>query len=531
MKENIVLSNDYFELLDDVNKYHIRVLSKGFDMGKFNEVINSIPQFELTEFSALKEELNSASGEWVFIGKKRQRIEVRGTKDSMKAFVRLNFSEKEEKTWSKDHLASAVIEILEENDIIYGYSHTSIIENLKFREEFLAASGSVPVRGNDAEIRYYELADPEPTMGEYGNINYYEVKLINEIKKNDWLGERIEPTEGIDGKDIYGMVIPAMKGSQKPLRYDKKSIYEVTDDDGRITYIYASQDGAVVYEKGIISVCNYLQIDGTVAFNTGNIDFDGHVGIAETVEDNFSVVAEKDIQIMGQMGVGAIDYIESKQGSVYIRGGISGKNRAKIICEGDLYTKFAADCEIQCSGSVNIGYYLLNCQIKAKEVVLEAKNSKIIGGSIEADVKIVAAELGSRAGIPTALKVNGYDRKEIKSQYDQVDVILEEYEKKLQSIRQMITVYKNIKEPNKEQQQKLNDMESAWDNFDANKRRLLEGKKRLRGMLTTKGEGEIRVLKHVHEKVVVILENVQMQAKPNTIGVSYYLKNGSIIEE
>jgi len=46
----------------------------------------------------------------------------------------------------------------------------------------------------------YELEEPRPEIREDGKANYYELKLINKVKAGDWLGERIDATEGFPGK-------------------------------------------------------------------------------------------------------------------------------------------------------------------------------------------------------------------------------------------------------------------------------------------------------------------------------------------
>jgi len=94
--------------------------------------------------------------------------------------------------------------------------------------------------------------------------------------------------------------------------------------------LYALKDGAVHYVDGSIAVYDVLEINGDVDFNTGNIDFNGYVNIKGTVEDNFSVKAEKDIEIGGVYGIGGVKLIESTGGSIYIRGGVAGKTGQKL---------------------------------------------------------------------------------------------------------------------------------------------------------------------------------------------------------
>jgi len=68
------------------------------------------------------------------------------------------------------------------------------------------------------------------------------------------------------------------------------------------------------------------------------------VTIKGTVADGFSVVAVKDVEILGTIGIGSVKEVVSKEGSIYIKGGIAGKNKAVIKAKKDVYTKYISRC-------------------------------------------------------------------------------------------------------------------------------------------------------------------------------------------
>jgi uncharacterized protein (DUF342 family) len=312
------------------------------------------------------------------------------------------------------------------------------------------------------------------------------------------------------------------------LRYDKKSILAVLSDNKKKTELFAQQIGAVIFENNTISVCNYLEVKGRVSFETGNIDFDGFVEVKDSVEDNFSVVADNDIQVMGKLGVGGVDTIESKDGNIYIRGGIAGKNKAKIICNGDLYTKFAADCTIECQGTVYIGFYAMNCNIKAKEVILDSYNSKIIGGVVEAQIRITAGEIGSRAEIYTKLIINGFIREEMKEQYDQLNILIDRTKERINFLKQQLAVYNvSILDEKQHATYKL-----IGDDFQKNKKNLqlyYDQRKKHVSYLQTKGEGEITALKNIYPNVHMKIKNESEHiTDKQKLSVSYYYQDGEI---
>ncbi|GAE90023.1 hypothetical protein JCM21531_3602 [Acetivibrio straminisolvens JCM 21531] len=107
-------------------------------------------------------------------------------------------------------------------------------------------------------------------------------------------------------------------------------------------------------------------------FKTGNIIFDGYVTIKGTVTDGFYVEATKDIEISSPIGIGNVKGIKSREGSIYIKGGISSKGSAQISAKKNIYTKFVDNAKLSCGGIAHIGFYCINSTVEAKEVFIES---------------------------------------------------------------------------------------------------------------------------------------------------------------
>ena len=241
----------------------------------------------------------------------------------------------------------------------------------------------------------FNLEEPKPQIREDGKVDYYDLKLINKVKPGDWLGERINATEGIPGNSVYGTPILPSKGKNYPLLYDRNTVYEI--EQGNKVVLYSKIGGAVNYSNGKIMVSNYLEIDGDVDFKTGNINFDGYVSIKGTVTDGFSVEATKDIEINCDLGLGNVKSIKSHEGSIFIKGGIASKDTAEIYAGKNVFTRFLDNVRLSCGGIVHIGFYCINSEVNAKEVFLESIRGNIIGGRINAEVKVTTAILGSNS--------------------------------------------------------------------------------------------------------------------------------------
>lgn len=528
MFDNIIFSNNNVQIILEEEQVYIKVLQKHYQLSDFQDVLKNFPRIKITQFVALKAAIVNVIDQLVNIGEYKPIVEISVSNDRLKAYALLNLTLEEFEEHDKNELLKLIISACEAENIVYGVDYQNILFNMIPLEKFVIATGLLPLAGEDASIRLYEILDLKPQVYDDGKVNHYELNLINKVEKGDWVGERIEPTPGIPGVTVYGSAIPPIPGKQRKLVYDKKTIYENLTEDGSKTILYSKKVGAVVYENGILSVCNYLEIDGEVSFHTGNIDFDGYVEVKRSVEDNFSVKAENNIQILGELGLGGVDTIESRDGSIYIRGGIAGKNRAKIICNGDFYTKFASDCTIECSGSVNIGYYAMNTNIKAKEVILEALNSKIIGGNIEAVVRVVAGEIGSRAYIPTNIKVHGFNRLAYKEEYDNIKLLIDQTKDQIVFLNQKLATY-SPENLNYSQRNILIELESTYEELTKKLKLLYEKRKKYISYLHCKGDGEVKVHKNLYSNVTLeINKHLKIINKDTNLPVSYYVINNEL---
>ncbi len=534
MFEHMLYSNEFFSLVEEEKLVYIKVKEKGYEVNDFKTFIQGIPRVKVTQFAHLKSAILHGIDKYVAIGQYKPLIEIEVSKDRFTAYGIINLTPEEYTQAKKEVLIDELIKIAKAANIEYGMDVSEVMENIQPLNPFVIARGMHPLQGEDAIIHLYEIEEAKPQIYQDGKVNHYELNLINKVEEGEWVGERIEPKDGIPGRTVYGEIVPAVQGHQEKLIYDRKSIQAVTDMEHGKTILRAKRVGAVVYENGVLSVCNYLEIDGKVSFKTGNVDFDGYVDIKDSVEDNFSVRADNDIQIMGDLGVGAVEHIQSRGGSIYIRGGIAGQNKAVITCEGDLFTKFVADCEIVCQGTVHIGYYAINAKIKAKEVILEGYNSRIIGGEIEADVRVCAGEIGSRAETATQIWVRGFNRQTMREEYDSIDATVDKLMKMGQLLKQKMIIYTSSGKLSLEEEEAkaLEKLEGEYERCQKTLKLYVQRKKNYRSYLQTKGEGEIRAQKIIYPNVDLMLKKEMIRIrKPENANTCYYYKNNQIMND
>lgn len=516
-----IYRNEYFSLLADDSKLFIIVTRPGYDIKNFNNVALDMPTIQLSNFINLKNALQEARGQKIYIGNLRPRVEVLISSDEMEARLRLNITAKE-LVDNKINVSSEIIAALTNAGVTEGLDNL-FQKPITVQKEIVIATGIPPIEGENAKIKYYEIVEKRPIVKEDGSVNHYELNLIDNVKVGDWLGEKIPPTEGKPGKTVTGKIIPAKKGRDLKLKYDHKTIRE-SEEDGRIV-IRAAVDGAVKFDGDKLRIDNHLVVPGDVGFDTGNINFDGYVTIKGIIKDGFSVHAKNDIAVMGNIGIGAVDSIVSEEGSIYIKGGVFGKSTARIEAKKNVYVKYCNECTIVAGQDINVGFYSLDCNLTARKVILDPIHGKIIGGSVSAEFQIVTGVIGNKSEKKTYVNVHGFDRLAIKSEFEG---LLERYKEILQQanqVKRQIEVYEySISGAEYVNSNEYNEYVRRYEKIIDEIRALEEYRKRLQKILETKGEGEIGIFKAAYPETYIEIKNMQRRISAIVSG-SFYVQD------
>lgn len=513
--------NNFLELITEEDKLYILVSKPGFDIMSFNDIMADFPVIHLTNFINLRKSLVEASGTLVHIGSLKKQIEVMISGDEMQASIYINLTQ-QELDLNRPAMAEEITRALNAAGVVEGIDNV-YEKALIAQSEIVIAKGISPVYGEDAKLTYFELSDKKPIVKEDGSVNYYELNLIDNVKTGDWLGERIPPQEGKPGITVTGKLVPGKKGKDYSLKYDRKTIKEY--EEGNKTVLRALVDGAVKYDGSKIKIDNHLIIPGDVGYETGNISFDGYVTINGIVKDGFSVTAKYDIAINGKMGIGAIGKIHSQEGSIYIKGGIYGKNTAKIDAKKNVYVKYCNECSITSGEDINIGFYALDSNLNAQKVLLDPKYGKIIGGTVVAEIKVVSGVIGSKYEKKTLINVQGFDRNAIRKEFEE---LLEKYKEFLQdanAVKRQIEVFEyNLSGAEYANMEEYNKYVTKYEEIIDEIKLLDEARKKLQQTLQTKGEGEIGIFQAAYPET--FLEIKKMQKKISSIvNGSFYAEN------
>ncbi len=323
---------------------------------------------------------------------------------------------------------------LEEKGVVYGINEEAINEGVKSLTPFVAAEGLQVKHGENARIeRKFDLSGKgRPKIDEFDRADYKDMNLFVLVKKGDLLAVRIPQTEGVPGKNIYGMDVPARNGRPIPVPQGKNT--EIRNDNE----LYATIDGQIVDSTRKIDIDPHLSINSSVGPATGNIDFTGGVTIKGNVEDGFIVKATGDVEIGGMVN-GA--QVEGR--NVVIKGGINGQNKGQIKAVEDVQAMFAENANIEAGRDVSIMDAILHSKIRAgNRVYAEEKRGIIIGGSIAAGEEIRCKMVGNAAAVATKMSV-GVDPA-LQKQYTELCRECKEDKARLKQITQMLNTLGKI---------------------------------------------------------------------------------------
>lgn len=528
--EGHVLSNEFIEIMKDETCYYLRSKKSGMSIDAFNKLlITRLPMVKITSFLSIKNVLTNAPGGPLPFGVERERVNLSITDDALKAYITLYVPDEDLGANKRVELVREVFDVLQKAGIVFGIKTAVLAGPLVAGNEYLVAEGLAPTHGLDATVKMYEISKPSPQIVDNGSANYYELNLIQRVDAGDWLGERIDPLPGMPGKNIRGKEIAAINGKMLPLFYDRLSVRE-QKEEGR-TVLYSKKTGAVYMKGDTIGVYDYLEIKGDVNYTTGNVDFDGYLSVKGTVEDSFSVIANKDVEILGEYGVGGAEQILSREGNIYIKGGIAGMGKAIIRCKKNLYVKFLSDVTVECEGNVYVGFYCINAHIRAKQVIVESPKGRIIGGTIDADVRVEVAEIGNRAENRTVVRIRGFDRQEMKIRLEQIVAEMEELRNRLARVKQILQVYSGNHDLNDEQKRNQENARIEYEELKDKMKDVEFEFKSFTEYMRTPGEGAVIIKKRGYPKVRIEIKNVTEENSQEHLSRTYLYREGQLITQ
>ena len=488
-----------------------------YDIGVLSRTIreaSGLPQKIAEPVAITEEALKATFGEEEIFGEADEpyaRIIVEMTRDRMKATIRYDTKE-----GARLPTKEMVMAALAEAGVVYGISEDSIDVGISSLTPFVAAEGKPPVNGDNAYIdRKFNLGvQGKPIIDENGKADYKDLNLFVLAKENQTLAIRIPQTKGTPGTNILGETVPAQSGRPCPMPEGKNT--KVVGEHRLI----ATVNGQIVDKGSRINVDPRLELKGGVGVHTGDILFDGTISIRGDVEPGFKVKATGDIEIKG-----SVNASEIRGRNVYISGGITGADRAKVFAQNDVRTAFAENALIEAAGDVFIIDNALHSQIRAgKRLIMEEKRGQITGGHAVAGELISVKNIGNSSFVVTKVSV-GVDPA-LQKEYQALRKSYKESKQKLTHITQTLNTLSKI-DVNKLPKSRLESINALTRSqfplagkIKRDAQRMLEIEERLLNMKN----GKIRVSGTIYPGVRLsvnnILKSIQSEYKHCTISLN-----------
>lgn len=266
------------------------------------------------------------------------------------------------------------------------------------------AKGVMPVDGVDSKVDFFveTEVDFSPTVLDSGRLDFYNLDILNSVKKDQLLAVYHPHIEGQNGKDVFGKEIPSR--AAKIIDFPAgKNTYSPPNNKNEIL---AKVDGNVIEKKGILTVSEIFNIKGNVDFSTGNIANSGSIKILGDVKSGFRLDIGETVEIKGIVE----DAVIKAGADVQINSGFVGSGSGLIIAEGDVSLKYVRNQKIQSRKSINVKNEVMDSELFAKDRIRVngGKNMSILGGYTMAGHIIEVNCLGNEYGIPTKIEL-GYD--------------------------------------------------------------------------------------------------------------------------
>jgi uncharacterized protein (DUF342 family) len=418
--------------------------------------------------------------------------------------------------------------LLHSAGVIHGIREDALREFIDYptyNEKFLAAEGSKPVNGQDAEIVYnFNVKRDEVQLTEKnGRVDFRELNLVENVEAGQILATKRLAEEGAPGRTVTGKSLPAKPGRDVQFEIGKNVRLS---DDGMSAL--STINGQVLLVAGRINVEPVYTVEGDVNFKTGNILFLGTVFVRGNVEDGFTVKAAGNIEVMGSVGKCVLD----AEGEVIVHQGVLGKIDGRVRAGGNLVAKFIENARVEAEENVLVSDGIIHSFVDAnKRILCQGRRASIVGGRLRAAEEIHAKTLGSVAGTETTLEV-GVDpkRKEALAQAmarkSELERQLEELVRNNNTLETLKRVQRNFPEDKQKNLDELNDSRSKLlQELEAAGKVISEINSYLQAL---KVSGKVSASDRVFPGVRIFIKNESLVVRNEFRGVTFCLEGKEV---
>lgn len=322
---------------------------------------------------------------------------VKLEKDGMEAWLYLVAPKEANAVYTKEE----VIAYIQSNNVVFGIIESNVAAICKkkiYEREIKVAVGFPGKEGHSGYFEFFfEIDDTKkkaPKILPDGSVDYSSINALPTVSKGDILARYHDAEESEDTKDVTGRILKG-KAVRDLRPLVGKGIVKQDND------YFADRDGKIEYDGDTkLSIIEKHCINEDVDFaNYNKIEFYGDLEIHGNVEAGVEIRAGKSVTIEGAVGAATI----YAGGSVTIKYGIQGNEKARIICKGDLAADFIERAYVEAQGDV-VSNIIMNSQIIAGgHVKVTGKKGQLVGGYTHGTQGIFAMMVGNNSELETIL--------------------------------------------------------------------------------------------------------------------------------
>ena len=488
--------------------------------------------FEQYDENVLNEIINKAEGEYIKIGTMPLNVvndstaNVQVSETKMRAYIIISAPGPGGYDLDVDQIRS----ILKSHNVIVGIKEDVIEKILDYPEydtPIWIAEGIKVVNGVDASITYHFNTSKKKEFHEQNNgqIDFKSMNNIQNVTAGQVLATKNLATTGEPGRTVTGEIIYNKPGKDFVLQEGKNT--KVSDDGLNIV---ALTNGQVNFSAGKVNVDEVYIVQGDVNLKTGHISFLGNVIVTGSVEDNFNITAEGNIEIKGSVGKCRLE----AKGNITVSQGIMGKDEAYIKAGECLYAKFIQQVsKVEVGDSVYVQDAIMQSYVDAtKEICCVGKRATIVGGDLRAGETIKSGTIGSQSGTETIIEV-GIDPKK---RQELMEALAEQEAayKKLEEVQVNFSGLQNLKKQLRDKFPK--EKEEIYKNLSEEINRLNDVIRKMEAVIgelnqylaMLKGKGSVIATKIVYPQVKIYIKNSMLPIRTEYKKIQFILEHEEV---
>ncbi|WP_035586601.1 FapA family protein [Hippea jasoniae] len=510
--------------------------------------------FEILEEQESKDNIGNINKTYkikIFINQNRSKlldimsIETDPDEHPLKAYIFVDTLKlKRDLEVSEEEIIEAIKKLLAINNINYGVKtklFSAIAKEIKKRLSpgykpfrILIAEGKKPIRGENSKlIFHFDRYKAAGTIYKNGRIDYKNKNFLVPVKKGQLLVEFYKPTQGEEGYDVFGNILPQDVGITiddiEDVKFTPGSVKKIEEE--RIIKLISEKDGVIVFKNGVYEIDTSVAIDKVDIKTTGNLTADGDVeleigsGLNEGIEDTIAAgmtVKGKKVVVNGDVGPKATIEAEEVEikGSVHKEAFIKAKKAKIAICRG---TVEAEDIEVDLSEHAHL-------TAKNKVIINKAVATKVFAPKVEIKDVMMSSCITTSSDSIVINKIEGGDNTIAIKPLD-LPWISEIYKELLVKEKYAKTILKSQKKKFEEAQDAVNSEKEKYEQILKTIQKLKEQQKHVPNSLLVfvkRFKDKLKKLQQEKEEYESILKEYnKIQSEIEELVNSY--KDGHII--